>query len=418
MMSTTDERRPATSNGRRAVFVIGMMLIPLVVVTAAVEIALRIRLEHRVAAVREMAGYFDTLFRWDPEIGAVHSPNVEVTLTWPEAPGGHITLRTNDRGFREDEDVSPASLVPRVIVFGDSHTDGFLDNADSFVNVAEHMLLEEGTRIELLNAGTSTQSLYAQYLMFRRHLDLAPDAVVFAFYTGNDFEEIIAPDHAHIAFDAPGTSGAGQPQERPAGPTSRLPDVYTRLEALIREQNPGPLLLLDWLRARFGPQTPRELIPREESVPIFAQGLSQAVRFNRSPAQFEAAARANDYVVGEIDRLARERGVSVSFVIIPTRRQVEREADAERFALVEQAYGLGPEAVVDERIRAQVRSSLEARGIAYLDPHDAFSSHWSETREALYYQVDHHLGPAGHRELGRLLADHLRPAWSTPAANE
>src|SRR5690606_18882269 len=82
------------------------------------------------------------------------APNLEVRVPWPEHPNGEYVMRTNALGMREDEEVDPCRPDLRILVTGDSHTDGICANSESFCNRLEARLAAEdgGRTVEALNA--------------------------------------------------------------------------------------------------------------------------------------------------------------------------------------------------------------------------------------------------------------------------
>jgi len=107
---------------------------------------------------------------------------------------GSWEFRTNSQGFRDDEEyryAKPATRL-RVLVLGDSHTQGYeVGQSATFSSVLENQLRAAGLDAEVLNTGISGFGT-AEELMFLKHegMKYRPDAVVVAFY-GNDFEDNI-----------------------------------------------------------------------------------------------------------------------------------------------------------------------------------------------------------------------------------
>src|SRR5688572_18322640 len=66
--------------------------------------------------------------QYDPWSYYAHIPNLDAPVPFPEHPAGAWRLRTNGDGLREDGDIGSDRPSVRVLVCGDSHTDGFCDN--------------------------------------------------------------------------------------------------------------------------------------------------------------------------------------------------------------------------------------------------------------------------------------------------
>jgi lysophospholipase L1-like esterase len=117
---------------------------------------------------------------------------------WDEHPKGLWTVATNTIGLREDRDLSPTRPDLRVLVTGDSHTDGACNNDESFPHVLEGLLLARSNTtspvpqsFEVINAGIGGTSFHNYLGVLERFLHLEPHVFVFAVYGGNDFCEAL-----------------------------------------------------------------------------------------------------------------------------------------------------------------------------------------------------------------------------------
>lgn len=118
-------------------------------------------------------------------------PNMEF---WHTSPDGRWKFTTNANGFRDYDDFSyekPSGTI-RVLVLGDSHTEGFeVRQEHTFAAIIERYLKREGLTAEVMNAGISGFST-AEELIFLENegIKFAPDFVVVGFFA-NDFEDNI-----------------------------------------------------------------------------------------------------------------------------------------------------------------------------------------------------------------------------------
>jgi lysophospholipase L1-like esterase len=116
---------------------------------------------------------------------------------WHTSVDGSWEFRTNAQGFRDDEDYEyrkPAGQR-RVLVLGDSHTQGFeARQSATFAKQLERRLRVKGMDAQVLNTGISGFGT-AEELMFLEHegMKYHPDAVVLAFFA-NDFDDSIKSD--------------------------------------------------------------------------------------------------------------------------------------------------------------------------------------------------------------------------------
>lgn len=111
---------------------------------------------------------------------------------WHTSADGSWEFRTNAQGFRADRDYAvekPEGRL-RVLVLGDSHTEGFEVRQDSvFSAVAERYLKAQGLDAEVLNTGVSGFGT-AEELVFLENegFKYRPNVVVLGFF-GNDFND-------------------------------------------------------------------------------------------------------------------------------------------------------------------------------------------------------------------------------------
>ncbi|MCG3187118.1 MAG: hypothetical protein IOMNBAOH_01715 [Rhodocyclaceae bacterium] len=105
---------------------------------------------------------------------------------------GRWEFRTNRAGFRNDEEFSyekPAGVY-RVLVLGDSHTQGYeVRQEASYAEVLKRALAAGGRKVEVLNTGVSGFGT-AEELAFLENAGARyqPDAVVVGFFS-NDYED-------------------------------------------------------------------------------------------------------------------------------------------------------------------------------------------------------------------------------------
>jgi len=160
-----------------------------VIVTSGVATAILLYLHSRKPPhdfLKDEAKYYVA----DAIAGHLHRPGVELEFSWYEHPRGMIVLRTNNRGFREDKDtdLKKAAKGVRILVTGDSHTDGVVYNSESFPNVLEEKLnaASSSPRFEVINGGVGYYTFQNYSGFLRRHIDLQPDYFIATVYLGNE----------------------------------------------------------------------------------------------------------------------------------------------------------------------------------------------------------------------------------------
>jgi hypothetical protein len=116
------------------------------------------------------------------------------TTFWHTSPDGSWQFRTNAQGFRDDTDYShdKSPDVLRVLMLGDSHTQGFeARQGQTYAEVLERYLRAHGVRAQTLNTGISGFGT-AEQLVFLENEGIRydPDVIVVGFYA-NDYEDSV-----------------------------------------------------------------------------------------------------------------------------------------------------------------------------------------------------------------------------------
>lgn len=299
---------------------------------------------------------------YDPVALLVMKPDLLMEWPWPEGPGGKITMRTNSLGLREDEPTALEKPGLRILVAGDSHTAGVIDNALTFANRLEARLraLPGRETLEVLNAGVGYTGPYCYRAMLEKHLGLRPDVFVAVLYTGNDFWDDL---RIRLALE---------------GRTPPWPDEAYRAR----------------LTRAF-----------EHELASSSQGYNQAFRFKNFPAELEyALAAVTESFLGMRDRCA-ELGIAFLAVVLPTKMDVEPEDDGAALEFVRRELALDPEeAAVNRTLGRRFAEAMSAAGVRCLDPFESMRA----APHPLYWHEDYHLGDAGHALLAKLLFAELQ----------
>jgi lysophospholipase L1-like esterase len=297
----------------------------------------------------------------DAIAGHIHRPRALREFEWPEHPDGKIVMRTNNMGFREDADTplaKPAGVL-RVLVTGDSHTDGVVSNPETFVSVAERIAIESGQALEMLNGGVGYYGPQNYRGFLERFLPLRPDIFVVALYTGNDFIDALRIESENRRLTLP---------ERP-------PNYFGNLAQL------------------------------EDKAPAYAgQVLNQALLFKAFPELTHVARELTQEAFTRIHEICERERIRLLVLLLPAKTDVEPDTDAETTSLAVRLARLSPaEAGIGNDLAQEIANWLDERGIAYLDLREPLSSEPDE----LYWRSDLHLNHAGHGVVGRLLAEAL-----------
>ena len=283
----------------------------------------------------------------DALAGHVHKPYAKREYAWAEHEKGRVVFRTNNLGFREDEDTEVArpERTVRVLVTGDSHTDGVVYNMESFPNLLEQKLNSTpgALRFEVINGGTGyyTFQNYAGFL--RKYLDLKPDYFIVTVYTGNDFMEAVAAAAKAGQFAPPNT-----------------PFWYR-------------------LKLRLAP------------APLVSQALNQIIYFKASPQMKGEALEIARRQLKEISETCLQNNVRLVVVFLPSKLDVE---DRSRLREVKNSFGLTEaEANVSQDLKGSLIDWLERQDVKYLD----MAAYMSGKSDALFWEKDYHLNVRGHK---------------------
>ena len=267
----------------------------------------------------------------DPYVHYRYKPNLKLGHRWEEHPEGIWFQKTNALGLREDEQVSAVQPDLRILIAGDSHTDGVCNNSEAFGNLVEARLRSEypGRRIESLNAGRGGYSFYHYLGTLERFLYLRPDIFVVGVYGGNDFEDVLSFFHEYN-----GT-------KRPPGFARYQEQIDAALEIDKR---------------------------------CLAQSFISLKYFDVYPEQMEVALQAARDITTEILVECLRHSIHPIFVYIPAMSDVEWERDAEVFESVAEVLEVSPEGLRSTDVMADsYLAFLRERRIDVIDMREAFA---------------------------------------------
>ena len=283
----------------------------------------------------------------------VHRPNAIRQYAWPEHEKGRIILKTNNLGFREDADTSfkKAEHVVRILVTGDSHTDGVVYNSESFANVLERLLNSNSSssKFEVINGGAGYYTFQNYSGFLRKYIDLRPDQFIVTIYTGNDF-----------------------------------------LEAISTARKSGQVRL---------PMTPIWQRLKLRSVPAAPVGqvLNQIVYFKSYPEMKEVALGIAESELSKIKKVCAEEQIGLLVLLLPTKVDVEGQAtvDAQtaKFDLTE------TELSVSRELGQTLSKWMEKNDMKHLD----LTEYMRSSADKLYWIEDYHLSSNGHSLVAELI---------------
>jgi lysophospholipase L1-like esterase len=300
-------------------------------------------------------------WEYEPHSYSVRAGHLSIRRNFGEHPAGGWTIRTNSLGMREDEEVLARRPDLRILVTGDSHTDGVCANSESFPNLIESALAaaQPGRTIEVLNAAAGGHNLYNYVGTLERFAHLEPDLFVVVVYGGNDFSTAMVMQryfHRRKSFAT--------------GPHSFEPA-----------------------------RTSREL----RSIGL--QELSQEVYFLNNSEDVELAVDLVCSVSVELERMCAEVGAELLLVYLPPPSRGQPEHFRGELTKLLPAAGLERQLLgASDRIANEWLRFLEERGIDYVD----LRGHFRANQPLLYWRTDHHLNVAGHQLVAEVLQESAR----------
>jgi hypothetical protein len=100
---------------------------------------------------------------------------------WAEHYDGIINMKTNNLGFRRDTDTFPDKVRKiRILVTGDSHIDGVLNNSESCCATLENLLNQSynDNIYEVINGGVGYYFPRNYLGIINKYLYLSPDIFI------------------------------------------------------------------------------------------------------------------------------------------------------------------------------------------------------------------------------------------------
>ena len=351
----------------------------------------------------------------------------EVRRTDPvqEHPRGVVEIRRNDCSFREDEDTpieKPAGTF-RIVILGDSHTDGVVFNDESFANRLETSLNRSATKTnagttkyDVINAGFGRSSPYQQLWAYERVLSqFHPDHVIVCFYAGNDLTDLLRKDdRVHLDWDGQRLVHAAATHKQDTTTTSF--GMWERFRSVLRNNlaTYHAATRVTFLRravrvaASDSYRDRLELAADRHPGPVW-QGLNQAYFFREHPEQWNDVSRMMRHILARFQELTQRDEIGLSLVIIPTLRQIHPQSDQAALNAAIRTLGLAEDDLDCDDRACDLAASLAAElKIPLIDLREPFRSAVAESPDLwLFYRFDHHLNLEGHRLTAELLEKFL-----------
>ena len=134
-------------------------------------------------------------YHTDAQYGEFHIRRIISDLDFTHRSiDGNFRFRTNNRGFRNDRDISyqkdPNEI--RVFTVGDSHTQGLeVNQEETFTYVSEKILISQGLSAEVFNTGVSGYSTAEVLVLVENELiKYDPDFIVLGFFENDLIDNV------------------------------------------------------------------------------------------------------------------------------------------------------------------------------------------------------------------------------------
>lgn len=290
----------------------------------------------------------------DEIVGHRHKPEATRDFPWSEHKTGRIVMKTNNLGFRKDENTYPAKAhgTVRILVTGDSHMDGVVYNSESFPNTLESLLnaAHSTPRFEVLNGGTGYYGPENYRSFLQKYAYLKPDVFVVVLYSGNDFIDVVKPIEARLA----------NPLQRPGN--------YRALLREASDQNSGAV----------------------------AQAFNQIFYFKTFPHMKDEVLVLTKSLLTEIRFSCRVQNIPFVLILLPTKLEIEWDNDKERLERTRKILGLSEaDLSLNDELRRQLGNWILQQGISFWDATEAMRTE----KTSFFWNRDYHLNTDGHHFL-------------------
>lgn len=290
-----------------------------------------------------------------------------------------VAVNINERGLRADDSLGYAKPpgIQRVLVIGDSFTEGFgVEAEDAYAAQLEALLNADGTSVQVINGGVAGYGT-AHALRFLMHegLQYQPDLVIYGFYP-NDVSDSAGSNLFSLTAD-----GALNPLPISISDDYQISSFLNNNFYTYRALNRALKFL--------GRQSGLIERPRELSWPIYRAALEE------DEIQAWALTAA---LLQEMQRVVSAAGARLLVVGLPEIFQVlDTRWEEVTAGSAEPLRRDAPGIALAERIPP---------GVDYLDLLPVFQSYTD--RSALYYPLDTHFTPDGHKLVAERIADRIR----------
>jgi lysophospholipase L1-like esterase len=297
----------------------------------------------------------------DPHAYLVREPNLRIDQPFSEHPRGAFLMATDSLGLRRSSELAAERPALRILVTGDSHTDGVVFNRESLAGVLERRLsleLGEG-QVEVLNAGVGGYTFINYLGALERLAHLEPHLVIVVVYGGNDFM-----DQARL-------------------------ERYLRGLDFPNEDRRSLRILMESGRRHAA---------------LVSQDFQQVIYFREQPQDQVLAANAAVEYLWRMKLRSAELGAEFLVAYLPPLSSGQPAPYRDVLLTAIERTGFEwTDVQVSDRIADRMLAGLERVGVRAVDLRDLIRYHPSP----LYWFDDHHISVEGHRVIARRLYEEL-----------
>ncbi|NIA29691.1 MAG: hypothetical protein GWP06_07260 [Actinobacteria bacterium] len=352
-------------------------------------------------------------------------------LVYPEHPDHFFSYRSNNLGFREDKDTQiRKSDSVRIVVLGDSHTDGVCWNRESYPNRLEYYLNQASPNktYEVINAGTGKYSPFQYLRAYQfRIKPLKPDIVIIGFYIGNDFFDMYRrDDRPSCSFNHKGEIVELPPQfyfyAQPGFNSSWRSKSFvyylffgSRFWKGISYKVTRAIIFYRNISSMGGAsfsQVIHYFITLDRLAKIHrhatTQSLAQEAFFHYFPGKRDESFKLVEYVFRKF--LAEQRQQPFRLIVVPIPTKIEIESQR-LYDILSQVEKKRPDlcrksfAAFDDSLYDDLISVLKKLKIEYIDLRPLL--HEKARQQKLYYCTDFHLNPVANDLIGEKICHYL-----------
>lgn len=343
----------------------------------------------------------------------------EKLAPFPEVSQGFLEFRRSADGLRSDREYpkAPPEGIRRILVLGDSHTEGMVDGEETFAHRLQQRLNQESSSWEVLNGAFRRASPLQEYWAYEQAYEqFEPEAIVVGFFVGNDLMDLLrSSDRLHLTpgaddewlVTAP-TEATNATEDRESWSES-LKRPLRRHSAIYRN-----LTEIRWLREAVVETTGSEYRQRLEAAAAEEPGWvwqagNQVAYFREHAEDEETAWKQLTWIWRNWKKSTDAANRRLIIVLIPSGMQAHPDRWSERRAKVNELLGMNDEVWSDlDRQYAKALELTKTLGIESIDLLGAIRARsGTESSEEYYYEIDQHLNAAGHALVAELLEKNL-----------